>query len=499
MDESLAADEGQYPSEDSGLMTNVDFDYSQSDINETYQSPTQQLSHACFKLFRVPLLILIDYRQMIFIALVARITTSLLHVSSLASRGILRHLILITLGIYQIDCYLRRSCPDLPYNSLRGTIYTIALTYVAYSAITNRFRTMLTKTGFQGYTVICTSSLYFMSFAPLLYNELIIRREKHGQQYCFLRVIYMSMAMKLVSLTSVLDRHKSPLSLLAYILHPASTIMGVWHPYQPEKSSPEHWLTAIQKSAKQLLEVILILLISTNISELTDYVMQVTIPYALKCVLIIYLTALDFRFSHYFTCYLASSFLDSNGIEGGKFCDIIKVEWPRSLVDVVSSWNIPMHCWLKRYVFKRVMRNSNVKLAILTTYLVSSLLHGFKFHIWSVLLTLGLFTWAEYNLRKKLAERFKACIEAKCCHYRTHRGRKVCSRGHTRTPDNSILVGLTNLIFRILTMMHLAYLGYIFFGNSDETLFIDAIERWSNLYFYGHLLGVVTLIVTISL
>jgi porcupine-like protein len=33
------------------------------------------------------------------------------------------------------------------------------------------------------------------------------------------------------------------------------------------------------------------------------------------------------------------------------------IEVPRSLVEVVVSWNIPMHAWLKKYVFKETRKS----------------------------------------------------------------------------------------------------------------------------------------------
>lgn len=35
------------------------------------------------------------------------------------------------------------------------------------------------------------------------------------------------------------------------------------------------------------------------------------------------------------------------------------IEVPRSLVEVVVSWNLPMHRWLKQYVFKQVAAPHN--------------------------------------------------------------------------------------------------------------------------------------------
>uniref|UniRef100_A0A6G1SBR2 Protein-serine O-palmitoleoyltransferase porcupine n=1 Tax=Aceria tosichella TaxID=561515 RepID=A0A6G1SBR2_9ACAR len=498
--------------DDSRLVPDSDLDYSYEDVSamyEVFRQPSHPLIYFGLKLIWGPLNILIDYREIIVIALAARLITSMLEISSFPSKKILKQLALIMLGIYQIDRYLRRSCPDLPFNTTRGMIYTLALTYASYSAVTNRFRTLLTKAKIRNQTVICTISLHFVAFAPLLYNEYRVEFGKHNKQYCFLRALFMSMAMKLISLTTVVDRHKSPLSLLAYLIHPASTVMGVWHPYEAHNSTEllhreSHWLTSITHFGRQLLKIVLVLLISANVSELVDYIDSTTLSYEFKLVIRIYLIALEFRFSHYFSCYLASSFLSPfkhHESDHGELCDMMKVEWPRSLVDVVTQWNILMHLWLKRYIFKRVMRYSNTGLAIMSTYLVSSILHGFKFHIWSVLLTLGLLTWTEYNLRLKLANSLNACVEAQPCRYKRNlrTGRWKCIKGHSLNPDNSFLVKLTNVIFKLNAMMQLAYLGYIFVGNTDEATYLDAIQRWSSIYFYGHWMGLITLLISLAI
>lgn len=491
-----------YDFDDTQLVPTSDLDYSYEEF-ETFNTPSHPLIYVVKKLAWGPWNILIDYSTIIVIALTSRLITSLIDKSTLPRRKLLKHLSLVLLGIYQIEYYLERSCPNLPFNTTRGTISTIALIYASYSAVTNRFRILLMQAKIRNQTVICMISLYFLALAPLLYNEYRIRLGNHNKQYSFLRPIFMAMAMKLISLTSVTDRHKSPWSLLAYLIHPASTIMGVWHPYEAENHAnvlnrEPRWLSIVN-FGRQLLKVIVALLISANISELIDYIDSTVLSY--KSILRIYLIALEFRFGHYFSSYLASSFLSPFNYyasDHGELCDMMKVEWPRSLVDVATKWNISMHFWLKRYIFKQVKKYSNAAFAITSTYLFSSMLHGFKFHIWSVLLTLGFFTWTEYNIRLKLAKKFSACVEAQPCQYKRNpkTGRWKCTKGHTLNTDNSYLVKLTNFVFKLYAMMQLAYLGYIFVGNTDESTYMEALELWSSIYFYGHCLGLMTFLVS---
>lgn len=52
----------------------------------------------------------------------------------------------------------------------------------------------------------------------------------------------------------------------------------------------------------------------------------------------------------------------------------LNVELPRSMVEVVTSWNLPMSCWLNNYVFKNALHLGTFS-AVLVTYAASALLH----------------------------------------------------------------------------------------------------------------------------
>ena len=47
------------------------------------------------------------------------------------------------------------------------------------------------------------------------------------------------------------------------------------------------------------------------------------------------------------------------------------IEIPRSLVEVVVSWNLPMHSWLKKYVFRQSKKlfGKFMNLTYLNTYI----------------------------------------------------------------------------------------------------------------------------------
>uniref|UniRef100_A0A8C5HCW2 Protein-serine O-palmitoleoyltransferase porcupine-like n=1 Tax=Gouania willdenowi TaxID=441366 RepID=A0A8C5HCW2_GOUWI len=163
-----------------------------------------------------------------------------------------------------------------------------------------------------------------------------------------------------------------------------------------------------------------------------------------------------------------------------KVVEPLNVEMPRSMVQVVTSWNIPMSQWLKTYVFKNAMKLGTFP-AILVTYTASALLHGLSFHLGAVLLSLGFITYVEHVLRKKLSAIFNACILSRPC-------TSDCSHRHKK----EIWVWLLNLAFSLLVIFHLTYLGSMFDPGLDEQeagesyTAIHTIQRWSELNWASH-------------
>ena len=95
------------------------------------------------------------------------------------------------------------------------------------------------------------------------------------------------------------------------------------------------------------------------------------------------------------------------------FCFNVYFQVPRSLVEVVVSWNLPMHKWLKQYVFKQTRSRLGPGAAIMMTYLASTMLHGLTGQIAAVLFSLGAYTWVEHSLRSKLSQIMDASIGAR--------------------------------------------------------------------------------------
>ncbi|KZC11007.1 PREDICTED: protein-serine O-palmitoleoyltransferase porcupine [Dufourea novaeangliae] len=199
--------------------------------------------------------------------------------------------------------------------------------------------------------------------------------------------------------------------------------------------------------------------------------------------LLAYRDALSFRTSHYFISYIASTALLIGGFPQTLTTIVkpLKVEFPRSLVQVVICWNIPMHFWLKTYIFRPSIKYLGKFGAITMTYLTSALLHGLNFQLAAVLLSLGFYTYIEFQLRSMLANIFDACISSKQC------TKNKCT--HTYNTHNSWWVFPTNMMFSGLSVFHLAYLGLMFDTSELQDTgysYIHTIEKWYQLGFASH-------------
>ncbi|XP_063993320.1 protein-serine O-palmitoleoyltransferase porcupine [Diachasmimorpha longicaudata] len=205
-----------------------------------------------------------------------------------------------------------------------------------------------------------------------------------------------------------------------------------------------------------------------------------------------YRDALSFRTSHYFISYASSSVLLLGGYPSS-LTTIVKpgdIEMPRSLVQVVVSWNIPMHTWLKLYIFRPATKRIGKFSAVTLTYLTSALLHGLNFQLAAVLLSLGFYTYVEFQLRNILAHAFDACISAKRCPTE-----KCC---HKKNSENCYWVIVANLSFSVLSIFHLAYLGLMFDTSDIQESgysYSHTIDKWSQLGFASHWVALATYVI----
>ncbi|KRX20156.1 Protein-cysteine N-palmitoyltransferase porcupine [Trichinella nelsoni] len=181
--------------------------------------------------------------------------------------------------------------------------------------------------------------------------------------------------------------------------------------------------------------------------------------------------AQSFRTSHYFICFVSQTCALLAGFEWHHetnplhlVVEPLQCEWPRSLVNLVVSWNRPFHSFLKTpvnlmfyNVFQRIKLHGHF-VAVFGTFCISALLHGYNFQLSAVLLSLGFYSYSEYILREKLARLFQACIRARSCY---------CNCTHKRKWFHPLTM-LVNLIFTLLGLFHLTYLGMVYDSGSAE-------------------------------
>uniref|UniRef100_A0A8C8J1C3 Porcupine O-acyltransferase like n=1 Tax=Oncorhynchus tshawytscha TaxID=74940 RepID=A0A8C8J1C3_ONCTS len=297
----------------------------------------------------------------------------------------------------------------------------------------------------------------------------------------------MVVAMKAISLAFDLDRGTvlavpNPLEFTGYILFVGTVIFGPWISYSSYKEAIESrklswsWL---QKFSISWVKCQVCLVISNLHVSLNN---SLVIPMWLHA----YENAVSFHFSNYFVGHLSESTTVLAGAGFTEDKDNVKwgplnVELPRSMVLVVTSWNIPMSRWLNIYVFKSALKLGTFS-SIIVTYTASALLHGLSFHLGAVLLSLGFITYVEHVLRKRLAAIFSACILSKQCPNNCH---------HQQKKVHLWVYGI-NLAFSAMAIFHLTYLGSLFDAEVDNLAAEEGyvanhtIQKWSELNWASH-------------
>ncbi|XP_072935097.1 protein-serine O-palmitoleoyltransferase porcupine [Epargyreus clarus] len=354
--------------------------------------------------------------------------------------------------------------------------WIIVLTLISYILLL--VFTCVYKNRFRGLIVSVFAILF------LLLCEIFFVNPKMWQH---IRGIQMITAMKVISVAIEMDRNLfsdilNPMEFFGYVLCPANSILGPWISYH----SYNHYLNVRFLSKRRW---ILIIVTNLTISMLFLLLSNCIVPWYIEDVtkwLEAFRDAQAFRMSHYFVSSMSIVSMVCAGFGLTNDChselEITKpfnIELPRSLVQVVVYWNIPMHQWLKTYVFKSCQPYGKFT-AILTTYLVSSLLHGFNFQLSAVLLSIGTFSYVEYNLRYKVASALEVCCLANPCG-------KQCEH---KFKKNSVLAVFLNSIFSIITVVHLAYLGVMFEASftiqESGYSYYHIMSKWENLNYFSH-------------
>uniref|UniRef100_A0A915Q406 Protein-serine O-palmitoleoyltransferase porcupine n=1 Tax=Setaria digitata TaxID=48799 RepID=A0A915Q406_9BILA len=309
-----------------------------------------------------------------------------------------------------------------------------------------------------------------------------------AEEFMSVRGILMIILMKIISLSFDLINELyevTLLHLLSYVFDGSTVLFGPWITYNQYQDSLhlKELKVEIANCFRALSYVVLSLLAVIYSSCITDSFTEW--PYIGA-----YFVAQSFRFSHYFVSWFSAGTSLLSGVDSGIVADFIHIELPRSLVDVVVSWNIPMHRFLRQYIFGEIKKYGSAP-AIFFTYIMSSLFHGINFQVSAVLLSLGLYTYAETRLRSKLSYVTDSCVRARKC------GREC----HHTWNENALSTLAVNMVFQILAVVHLVYLGMAFDDTTAEIGYSwrHTLSVWADSYYFSHVIGFLTLLLSFAL
>ncbi|XP_016986615.1 protein-serine O-palmitoleoyltransferase porcupine [Drosophila rhopaloa] len=353
--------------------------------------------------------------------------------------------------------------------------------------------------------------------SQFLYELLLWRRRSDWPQ---LRGIQMVVNMKLISLGFDLTasgklqaRVPGPLAYLGYIYSPATCALGPWVSfgcYMDCLVPRNGWLVSLRRLVPNVLLCVLAVTVSNCVAPaLSDFFGDSS------HFLVMYWDALSVRSSHYFVGIMAQALLvagdqrlDGDGKESELLGPLVSqpgnIEWPRSISSLVRSWNIPMHEWLKRYIYapcKVDGSRGRTLLAVLCTYLVSSLLHGMDLRIYLVLVSLAVFAEGESLLRRHISSALDACISANPCPGRERCRYGTCPSKRSWSSIANWLVRAANLAFTALAIFHLAYLGVVLLGDALEMgeEAENFLWHWQQAGFFSHYIGAATFVLYLFL
>ncbi|XP_057212981.1 protein-serine O-palmitoleoyltransferase porcupine isoform X1 [Triplophysa rosa] len=351
----------------------------------------------------------------------------------------------------------------------------------------------------------------FLSITILIYLLLGELHMMDTMTWHKMRGSQMVVAMKAISLafdldTGIVEKVPSPVEFMGYIYFVGTVIFGPWISFNGYMDAVESRKLSLSWFVKSVCSCVMsqVCLVISNC--IAPYIFPYFIPVfgdkllrnkkrrkirgSITRWLQAYENTLSFHFSNYFVSYLGETTTTLSGAGFTEEKDNLKwdmpiakplnVEFPRSMVEVVTSWNLPMSSWLNTYVFKKSLKYGSFT-AIILTYTASTLLHGLSFHIGAVLFTLGFITYIEHVLRKRLSVILNACVLSRKC------------PSDCKHPNKKALwVYLINWTFSMLAVLHLTYLGSIFGSSTDDLdseedgMASHTIQKWTQLSWTSH-------------
>ncbi|KAK0404308.1 hypothetical protein QR680_017389 [Steinernema hermaphroditum] len=267
-------------------------------------------------------------------------------------------------------------------------------------------------------------------------------------------------------------------SLFAYLLNPGTLIFGPFVTFDEFSTSEGLWTRGFQKVAKALGAFALSLVFLFSATCLVEELLQTLT--AAHWILDAYKTAMSFRFGHYYICQLSFALCRLAGVETGPVTDWMAIEIPRSMVDVVVGWNVPMNHFLHKC--ECLSPSPHV-----VPFQACSPTCGFNFQLTAVLLSLGLYSFAEHQFRQALSRRLDACVKARRC-------AEECPHAHKSL---ALQTAPTNFAFSALAVFHLVYLGMVFDNSDGEAAgysMTHTLSKWAEWRFSSHLVAVAMLL-----
>ena len=300
--------------------------------------------------------------------------------------------------------------------------------------------------------------------------------------------VEMILIMKIISLVIDSKTNATQLNLtdlVSYLLSINTAMFGPWVSYADHLASLGH---KVNRKVLNLFEPIKSVCISISCLVASNCLFNFIEHYLnINPLVRIYFEALSFRLSNYFVSYLSQAIVNFTGNSKIKVTRPAFIELPRSLLDVVTNWNVPIHNWLKTYVFKpmKCWRPNQSLLAVLVTYFVSSMLHAFDENISLILFSLGFYTYVEFGLRRNVSKLASCCVQARKC-------ANGCSHRFKAYHPISLVF---NLLFSLVNIYHLAYLGQVLFhvnsgGSGEVSGYEIAFKKWSATYYSSHLISI---------
>uniref|UniRef100_A0A0N4Z9T3 Protein-serine O-palmitoleoyltransferase porcupine n=1 Tax=Parastrongyloides trichosuri TaxID=131310 RepID=A0A0N4Z9T3_PARTI len=297
----------------------------------------------------------------------------------------------------------------------------------------------------------------------------------------------MIMSMKMISLA--FEKKYSFFDVYGYIFSPGTLIYGPFVTLAQHNES--YGINFFSKIHIPILAFIL----STSFLILSHYVPNELEFLNWYNILIQYKTAASFRYSHYFISYISLSLASLSGIKIDQVSLWLKVEIPRSMMNVACYWNIPMHIFFhtcnKKYfidIYKNLKQYNNF-MAVILTFVFSSMLHGFNFQLTAVLISIGINASVESKLRNKLSKKFDCCCKSREC-------LENCEHSNKYFSLRTIII---NTVFLLLNIYHLIYLGAPFDDSYEGGRYTinHTLNVWSQqFYFISPILTLIVILIT---